>query len=63
MTELMTTAAVAERLGVDVSTVARWVQAGRIPVAVKVPGLRGARLFDPADIDKFAHTLTQGETS
>lgn len=53
-TELMTTAAVAERLGVDVSTVARWVNAGRLPVAVKIPGLRGARLFDPKDVDALA---------
>ena len=53
-TELMTAAAAAARLGVDVRTVARLANAGILPVAVKAPGLRGARLFDPADVDRVA---------
>ena len=51
--ELLTTAEVAARLGVDVRTVARWVNAGRLRPAVQGPGLRGARLFDPAEVDRF----------
>lgn len=50
--ELLTSAQVAERFGVDVRTVARWVNSGRIrPPAVQGPGLRGARLFRPEDVE------------
>jgi transcriptional regulator with XRE-family HTH domain len=35
-----------EILGIDRSTLSRWVQSGRIKPAMKLPGLRGAFLFD-----------------
>lgn len=54
--ELMTTAQVAERFGVDVRTVARWVNAGRLIPAVTGSGLRGPRFFRPEDVDALAAT-------
>lgn len=51
---LMTAAEVAERLGVSIKTVARMANAGTLPTAVKAPGLRGARLFDPNDVEAVA---------
>lgn len=53
-TDLMTSQAVADRLGVDVRTVNRWANAGRLVPTIVVPGYRGARLFDPADVEAFA---------
>jgi excisionase family DNA binding protein len=50
----ITTAEVAERLDVDVSTVARWVRSGALAPSGKLPGLRGAYLFEPGDVDAFA---------
>lgn len=50
----MTAAEVAERLNVAVATVARWANSGALPTAVKAPGLRGARLFHPDDVEALA---------
>jgi DNA-binding transcriptional MerR regulator len=55
--ELIPTAEVARRLGRDVRTVHRWVDAGRLVPAVKTPGIRGALLFRPRDVEKLAHEL------
>ena len=52
-TDLLTTAEAAERLGTTVPTLNRWAAEGKIPTARKLPGLRGARLFLPADLDAF----------
>lgn len=41
----------ARRLGVDRSTLTRWVQAGRVDPYVKMPGKNGALVFDLAVID------------
>jgi len=55
--ELLTTAQVAERLGVSVKTVARWANAGTLPTAVKAPGLRGARLFRTEDVYRLIEDM------
>lgn len=52
--EWLTTRAVAERLGVDVATVARWVRTGLLTPDIKTPGLRGAYVFSPETVDAFA---------
>lgn len=57
--ELLTTAEVAEMLDVDVRTVSRWVNAGRLSPAVQAPGLRGARLFHPTDVARLAASLAR----
>lgn len=51
---LLTTSEVASALGISVQTVSRWVSIGRLEPVRKLPGLRGAFLFSPADIDALA---------
>ena len=55
--DLIPTSEAARRLGRNVSTVHRWVRAGRLQPAVKTPGIRGARLFHAADVDRLAEDL------
>ena len=50
--DLLTSAEVAERLGIDRGTLSRWVQAGQIKRAMKLPGKNGAALFDPAEVER-----------
>jgi excisionase family DNA binding protein len=49
--KLITTAEAAKLLGVDRSTLIRWVRAGKIAATVTVPGYRGALLFERSDVD------------
>jgi len=49
--ELMPTVEVAAFHQVSVATVNRWAKGGRLPVAVKVPGKRGANLFRRSDVE------------
>ena len=51
--DLLTTAETCAELGgIDRSTLTRWVQTGRITPAKKLPGLTGAYLFDPAEVQR-----------
>ena len=52
--DLISTAKAARRLGITVSTLNRRAASGSIPVAVRVPGETGARLYDAAVIDQLA---------
>jgi excisionase family DNA binding protein len=47
MADLLTTAQVAEVLGVSVPTVNRMANDGRLTPAQKLPGQTGSHLFDP----------------
>lgn len=58
--DLIPTSEAARRLGRDVSTVHRWVASGRLKPAAKTPGIRGARLFHEADVDRLAQELRVG---
>lgn len=49
-------AEVCERLGIDRSTLSRWVASERLVPAMRVGG-NGAFLFDAADIDDVAKEL------
>lgn len=49
--QLIDSAEASRRLGVNRSTLTRWVGAGRIVPALIVPGYRGNFLFEPADVD------------
>lgn len=51
--QVLTTAEVAEQTGWSVATINRWADSGVLPVAVKAPGLRGARMFRQSDVDKI----------
>ena len=55
MTEkLLTTADVARRLGISPVTVTWRVRAGHLTPEMKLPGVNGAYLFNPASIDQLA---------
>jgi predicted site-specific integrase-resolvase len=41
-----------ERIGIDRSTLTRWVQLGRIAYAQKLPGPKGVYLFDPVEVER-----------
>jgi predicted site-specific integrase-resolvase len=41
-------------LSINRATVHRWIEQGLVPVAVKAPGIRGARMFHRADIEALA---------
>lgn len=55
--DLLTTAQVAEQLGCSLATVNRYVRDGRLHVEVQFPGQKGARLYHPAEVERFAATL------
>ena len=52
--ELIGAAEAARRLGVDRSTFNKQVRMGAVPTAMKLPGLTGARLFDPEVFERIA---------
>lgn len=52
--DIITTAEAAHRLGLPVRTLTRWARVGRIEPAAKLPGLRGAYLFDAAEVERVA---------
>jgi predicted site-specific integrase-resolvase len=57
-------AEVCTRLGIDRSTLSRWVAAGRITPTFQLPSKNGAMLFDPADVKALAAELAaQGRAS
>ena len=45
--------AAGKRSTFETGTVVRWVAAGDLTPATKLPGLRGAFLFDPATVNRF----------
>lgn len=56
-TTLMTSAETCESLGIDRSTLSRWVAAGRIAPAMKGNGIRGPFYFDPAEVERVRQEL------
>ena len=46
-----------ERLGIDRSTLSRWVAAGRITPTFRLPGATGSMLFDPKDVERLEREL------
>ncbi len=54
MLHLLTTAEAAERLGVTVMTISRWVRLGILVPAFVPPTRNGGRAFYPDDIERLA---------
>lgn len=52
--ELVKTIDAADILGVSRWTLTRWVEAGKITPTVRVPGYRGAWLFERSALEEFA---------
>lgn len=61
--ELLFTADVAARFGVTARTVNRWVREGRLSAQLQGPGTKGARLFHPAEVERFAASMPAAEAS
>lgn len=57
MQQLLTTAQVADALGVTGSTVTRWVQSGHLPAAKLGTGRTSALIFNAADVLEFGDRL------
>ena len=53
---LLTTQEAANRLGVSVQTVSRWVAEGKLTPALKAPGLRGPMFFGADAVDEMGKT-------
>lgn len=60
MTDLIGTAEACAILGVDRSTVKRWVDRGRLKSAGKLPGPTGAYLFRRSVVLALKRTLGEG---
>jgi DNA-binding transcriptional MerR regulator len=58
MSEPITSRQAAEVAGTTVTTINRWVASGRLTPVIEVPGYRGARLFDPADVEALRSERT-----
>ena len=54
MSNLVSTAEAADRLGISVATLNRWASNGKVPVAVQAPGKTGTRLYDADAIEALA---------
>lgn len=54
---------VCERLGIDRSTLSRWVKSGRITPAMKLDGLRGPYLFEPSEVERVAAEMAAEKTT
>jgi DNA-binding transcriptional MerR regulator len=55
--ELLYTADVAKIHGVDVRTVHRWVETGKLKPAARGRGLRGSLVFHRSDVDALEHQV------
>lgn len=52
--ELLATVEAAAIIGVERSTLSRWIDSGRIAVAHRLPGANGAHLFHRAEVERVA---------
>jgi len=53
-TELLGTAAAAEAIGIERSTLSRWVASGRMTPHMQLAGRTGAMLFTRSEVDRVA---------
>lgn len=61
--DLIGTVEAAEIIGVERSTLSRWVASGRITPAMQLQGTTGAMLFHRADAVALASALADGEAA
>lgn len=58
--ETLTSRKAAERLGVNVQKFLRIAAANHVSPVLEAPGLRGAKFWNPRDIERLADELTNG---
>lgn len=63
ITDLLTTADVAERTGLTVYTISRLVREGKLTPAHQLPGATGARLFTEAEVARFLAERADAEAA
>lgn len=51
---LLSTVEACERIGIDRSTLSRWIKFGEAEPAMRLPGKTGAYLFTVAEVDRLA---------
>lgn len=59
---LLTTSQVADALGLSVYTINQYVRDGKLRVEVQAPGPKGARLYHPAEVERFAASRTEARS-
>lgn len=59
--ELLTTAQVAERLRVTPYSVNRYVRQGLLRPTIQLPSAKGARLYHPSEVERFAAAAKRAE--
>jgi predicted site-specific integrase-resolvase len=60
---LIGSAELCEVVGIDRSTLSRWVQVGKITPAMKLPGKRGAMLWPTKAIEQARQLKDSGEST
>lgn len=60
-TNYIGSAEVCDLLHIDRSTLSRWVASSRITPSMKLPGQRGAYVFDPAEVERVRLDLAKAE--
>jgi predicted site-specific integrase-resolvase len=50
-------------LGIDRATVTRWAASGRLKLVTRLPGIRGALLFDRTQVCAVAEEIKSGKTN
>jgi predicted site-specific integrase-resolvase len=58
-TELVGSAEACEAIGVDRSTLIRWVRSGKATAVQRLPGQTGVYLFEPAEVERLAAAQAQ----
>lgn len=58
ISDLLTADQAATAAGVNRRTITKWADTGRLPVAMKLPGNTGARLFRRSDVEALTAEAT-----
>ena len=61
--DLLSTTEAAGAIGVERSTLSRWVDQGRMSFAHRLPGPNGAMLFDRPEVERVAAIYRKGKGS
>ncbi|TNC19081.1 helix-turn-helix domain-containing protein [Amycolatopsis alkalitolerans] len=59
----LSTKEAAAALGVSIRTLNRWVELGKLPVAGKLPGRTGCRLFEPGVVELLRRQREERKTA